>query len=59
MLALIDGRLAEAEQLELAAWDACDPSQDPLLGARIANQLAWLCMLGARGDEVAEWSASL
>ncbi|MDQ3932965.1 MAG: AAA family ATPase [Actinomycetota bacterium] len=56
MLAMIDGRLVEAEQLEIAAWEACDPSRDPLLGARIANQLAWLCVMGARGEEVAEWS---
>ncbi|MDP8928974.1 MAG: hypothetical protein M3O70_10490 [Actinomycetota bacterium] len=46
LLAMIDCRFAEAEQLEATVWEACDPSRDPLLGARIANQLAWLCIAG-------------
>jgi DNA-binding CsgD family transcriptional regulator len=55
-LALVAGRLDQAEALLSDAWRRCDPVMDPALGARIAGQLASLCMLQLRGQDAADWA---
>jgi ATP/maltotriose-dependent transcriptional regulator MalT len=55
-LALVAGRLDQAEALLGDAWRRCDPVMDPALGARIAGQLASLCMLQLRGQDAADWA---
>ena len=55
-LALVDGRLSEAEPLLTDAWRCCDAESDPSLAARIAGQLAWLYVARDRGQDAVVWS---
>jgi DNA-binding CsgD family transcriptional regulator len=55
-LALVGGRLGEAEALLRDAWQRCDPNTDPALGARVAGQLAVLCTIQARGQDTVDWA---
>jgi ATP/maltotriose-dependent transcriptional regulator MalT len=55
-LAVVSGRLDQAEAVLGDAWQRCDPATDPALGARIAAQLAGLCTLQLRGHDAADWA---
>nr|WP_202539101.1 LuxR family transcriptional regulator [Streptomyces sp. SID8379] len=48
--------LGRAEALLRDAWQRCDTSDEPVLGARIAGQFAALYGSMARGADMAEWA---
>ncbi|MFE2216595.1 helix-turn-helix transcriptional regulator [Streptomyces canus] len=54
--ALARGRLEEAQVLLANAWETCDVATEPATAARIAEQLAAVCLLQARGKEAALWA---
>ena len=54
-LTLIAGRLDQAETLLHDAWQQCDPDVDPVLAARVTEQLAGLAVLRSRGQDAADW----
>lgn len=55
-LAMVTGRLPEAEAHLQRAWRACDPAVDAPLGARVASMLAFHCIFEARCLEGAQWA---
>jgi hypothetical protein len=55
-LAFVAGRLEEAEARLGDAWQRCNPTTDPALGARVAGQLAAVNMIHLRGAETADWA---
>jgi ATP/maltotriose-dependent transcriptional regulator MalT len=55
-LAIVTGRLEEAHARLSAAWRTCQPTGDPVLGARIAGMLAYHCILRGRGLDGARWA---
>jgi ATP/maltotriose-dependent transcriptional regulator MalT len=55
-LAMVTGRLQEAEANLHHAWRVCEPASDPALGARVAGLLAFQCILEARSLEGVQWA---
>src|SRR5205807_1237470 len=55
-LAFRGGRPAEARELLLGAWDACDRIRERELAGRIAAELALGLIRQARGDEALPWA---
>ncbi|GII97336.1 LuxR family transcriptional regulator [Sinosporangium siamense] len=55
-LAFVTGRLNEAYDLLTDAWEHCVPDDEPILAARIAENLAALCVMRAEGAQGAWWA---
>jgi ATP/maltotriose-dependent transcriptional regulator MalT len=55
-LAFLAGRSAEGQELQLGAWDACDPVRDRELASRIATEVALVLVRQARGEELVTWA---
>jgi DNA-binding CsgD family transcriptional regulator len=55
-LALLAGRIDEAEGLLLLAWEAADHDTDPTVAAGIAAQLATIHLRRANADETTRWA---
>jgi ATP/maltotriose-dependent transcriptional regulator MalT len=55
-LAILRGRAAEAANLLQAAWEQCDPAQQPDIAAVIAQRLALHEVGRLRGPEVVKWA---
>jgi ATP/maltotriose-dependent transcriptional regulator MalT len=56
-LAMVCGQVPQARALLTEAWQRCDRSADPGFAARIAGQLAEVCVLQARGADAANWAS--
>lgn len=55
-LALVAGRLEEAESLLHDAWRRCESDTDPSPAARIAGELAWIYVARDRGHDAVIWN---
>jgi len=55
-LAVLRGRLGEADKLLRAAWDSADPNGDPGVAAVVCQRLALHSVGRLQGAEVAKWS---
>jgi ATP/maltotriose-dependent transcriptional regulator MalT len=55
-LAFTRGRLPQAQALLTEGWQHCDRSAEPALAARLAGQLAMLCLMRAHGADAAGWA---
>ncbi|HEY5878442.1 MAG TPA: AAA family ATPase [Nakamurella sp.] len=55
-LAVLRGRLGEADKLLRAAWDSADPHGDPGVAAVVCQRLALHSVGRLQGSEVARWS---
>jgi DNA-binding CsgD family transcriptional regulator len=55
-LAVLRGRLGEADKLLRAAWDSADPEGDPGVAAVVCQRLALHAVGRLQGTEVVKWS---
>lgn len=55
-VAYVTGRLEDAFELLTDAWRHCAPDEEPVLAARIAENLAALCSMRSRGAQGAWWA---
>lgn len=55
-LAVLRGRLGEAERLLLAAWESADRAEDAEVAAQVCRRLALHAAGRLRGTEVVDWS---
>jgi DNA-binding CsgD family transcriptional regulator/tetratricopeptide (TPR) repeat protein len=55
-LAVLRGRLGEADKLLRAAWDSADPEGDPGVAAVVCQRLALHSVGRLQGSEVVKWS---
>jgi predicted ATPase/DNA-binding CsgD family transcriptional regulator len=56
LLALVNGRVVEGEELLQDAWERCDAATDTELAVNVAVRIGYLWVLRARGARAADWA---